>query len=128
MTRVLVTGGRNYGKVPPFATPAQRVKALHEAQELFKVLDEAKPSVIIHGGAEGADMLAGDYAAKHGLNVIVVPASWALAGVMAGLLRNIRMIEHHKPDLVVAAPGSAGTEHCIKNALLRGVPVRRVTP
>jgi hypothetical protein len=110
MTCVLVTGGRGFT----------------ERAALYAALDEEKPTVIIHGGATGADRMAGEYAADRRIPCITEPANWAIEGVLAGLIRNIRMIERHKPDLVVAAPGGAGTEHCIKNALLRGVPVKRI--
>lgn len=110
MTRVLVTGGRDYTN--------------HDA--LWAVLNELKPSVIIHGGARGADTLAGEWAEWAGVPTIVSPANWNLMGPVAGLLRNVRMLEQYKPDIVVACSGGAGTRNCVSNALLRGIPVRRV--
>ena len=108
--RVLVTGGRDY--------------ADHAA--LWKVLDELKPTVIIHGDATGADAYAGEWAEIRGVLCVVEPAKWDLIGPFAGNLRNMVMIDRHHPDLVVACPGGNGTRHCVTYALLRGIPVRRV--
>jgi hypothetical protein len=111
MTRVLVTGGRDFA----------------DKTALWAALDAVSPSRIIVGDARGADTLAQEYAKERKIALTIEHASWAIEGVMAGMIRNVRMIERHKPDLVVAAPGGAGTEHCIKNALLRGVKVKRIT-
>jgi hypothetical protein len=108
MTKVLVTGGRDYA----------------DSEALWRVLSEIKPTVIIHGGARGADTLAGEWAEWAGVPTIVVEPKWLL-GPIAGHLRNLRMLDL-KPDLVVACPGEDGTRHCTTNALLRGIPVRRV--
>lgn len=110
MTRVLVTGGRDYA----------------DRDALYAVLDELRPTVIIHGNATGADTLAHDYAEKHHTIEIKTPAPFKYIGPVAGILRNIYMLDHFHPDLVVACPGNSGTENCIRNALVRGIRVRRV--
>lgn len=107
--RVLVTGGRDYDG----------------RDALYAVLDELKPTVIIHGNATGADTLANDYAEKHHTIEIKTPP-FKYMGNYAGMLRNIYMLDHFHPDIVVACPGNSGTENCVRNALVRGVPIRRV--
>lgn len=107
--RIVVTGGRDY----------------HDHEVIWKALDELRPSAIAHGGARGLDELAGEWAELRGVPVTTYQASWNLSGAMAGLIRNIHMLDAFKPDLVAAFPGKAGTEHCVLHAVLRGIPVRR---
>lgn len=47
---------------------------------------------IVHGGCRGADEIAGMFAGKLGLEVVVYPANWAL-GPLAGPTRNKHMVE-----------------------------------
>ena len=58
-------------------------------------------SIIIHGGASGADTLAGEIAKAIGFTVMVFEAGWRLYGRAAGPIRNQQMIDQ-KPDLVLA--------------------------
>lgn len=57
---------------------------------------------IIHGGARGADTLAGEYAEAHDIEVDRYMAEWERYGKRAGYLRNQRMLTEGRPDLVVA--------------------------
>lgn len=79
---------------------------------------------VMHGGARGADQIAGAAAADAGLAVEVHRADWARDGNAAGVLRNLRMFERH-PDLVLAFwhYRSRGTAHAVTQAKKRGVPV-----
>lgn len=56
-------------------------------------------SVVIHGGADGADSLAGMAAAKRGLQVEVYRAKWFEYGKAAGPIRNQQMIDDGKPTV-----------------------------
>ena len=55
------------------------------------LVNVSKPVVIIHGGARGADTLAGRYASEHKLECKVFPADWDTLGKSAGYVRNRRM-------------------------------------
>src|SRR3954447_1918473 len=82
---------------------------------------------IMHGGARGADRMAGVIAARLGFHVIEVPAIWRPKGVYnprAGLERNIAMLDE-KPDLVIAfhLDNSTGTQHVIDQCVVRGIPL-----
>lgn len=81
--------------------------------------------VVIHGAADGVDTQA-MIAAQTVPGVTHSPyaADWATHGGQAGPIRNIRMLEHGKPDLVVAFPGGKGTAHMVAMAQRRGVPVK----
>lgn len=107
MSTVVVTGGRDYG----------------DKASVYKALDVINPSRVVHGGARGADALAAAWAAERGIECVCEPAEWGRLGVLAGQWRNIRMLEKHRPDLVLAFPGGAGTAHCERHARLRNIKV-----
>ncbi len=83
---------------------------------------------IIHGGCHGADDIANRVAESMGFQVSVYPAHWALHGMKAGPIRNQEMLDHGKPDKVVAFwdGESAGTRDMIRRAKAAGVPVEIV--
>jgi hypothetical protein len=110
MARVLVCGGRDF---------ADRAMLRHHLDLLYRV----GWSAVIHGGATGADTLAGEWAALRGIPVEVYPADWRRYGRMAGPMRNQRMLTDGAPDLVVAFPGGAGTADMVRRATDAGVPV-----
>jgi hypothetical protein len=57
---------------------------------------------VIHGGAKGADTLGGVWAESVLLPVVVYRADWQTHGPSAGPIRNKRMLDEGKPDIVVA--------------------------
>lgn len=113
--RVLVCGGRDY----------------EDRGSLFKVLDAAhyyNPfECLIHGAARGADTLAGDWALARDVLCNAYPADWEKDGRSAGPVRNQRMLDQGKPDMVIAFPGGRGTADMIRRAEAAKVPVVRIT-
>jgi len=107
--RVLVCGGRDFLQ-----------RAL-----LYRYMDALHAhfgfTALIHGAAEGADTLAGEWAKKRAVQVCVFPAQWSRDGKIAGPLRNARMLKEGKPDLVVSFPGGNGTTDMVRMAGLAGV-------
>jgi hypothetical protein len=92
-------------------------------REILSALDE--DTTIIHGGAPGADRMAGSLAMKLGFDIIVYYAEWVKHGKAAGAIRNRRMLDEEHPDLVIAfwdgsSPGTAGM---IREAEQRDVEV-----
>lgn len=84
---------------------------------------------IIHGGARGADRLAGDYAKRCSLEVSEYVAQWGLYGKAAGPIRNKQMLDEGTPDLVIGfldrpLRESVGTRNMLEQAARRGVPLR----
>lgn len=79
-------------------------------------------SVIITGGARGADEIAAQAADYFGLSSVVIHAKWDKHGKRAGYLRNIEMLDMN-PRLVIAfqREGSRGTQHTIDEARKRGI-------
>lgn len=83
-------------------------------------------SEIIHGGARGADTLAGRYAEEANIPVRRFPADWEQYGKRAGPIRNSQMLREGNPDYCVAflAPNSRGTKNMIEQASRKGVTVK----
>src|SRR5262245_24499598 len=109
--RVLVCGGRDYADSQTLADTMSRLRA------------ERGISVVIAGGARGADTLAEEWAKANGIECIVFHADWATLGRSAGPIRNKRMLDEGRPDLVVAFPGGRGTSDMTRRALDAGIEV-----
>lgn len=110
--RVLVCGGRDMHD-RGFLTWV--LNTLHARQKL---------TMVIHGCAQGADTLAGEWASQiDGCTVFEVPADWRRHGQRAGAVRNRLMLESGKPDLVLAFEGGAGTRDMTSVAVAAGVRV-----
>ncbi len=81
-------------------------------------------TLVIHGCATGADSIGEQWAAQtDGVTSYGVPADWKKHGSRAGPIRNRLMLEHGKPDLVVAFEGGAGTRDMTTAATAAGVKV-----
>lgn len=110
--RILVCGGRDF---------ADR-DAMARALAPYKTT----ATMIIHGGARGADTLAREWADVFGIPSMAFPVSqdhWDRYGKAAGPMRNRRMIEYGQPQLVVALPGGRGTSDMISQAMKAGIPI-----
>lgn len=90
--------------------------------DILKMLPEG--TLIIEGGARGADHLAAYAARVLGLGVRTVPANWNSFGRPAGMIRNRQMLAL-KPDLLIAfhdrITQSQGTADCLREAERRGI-------
>ncbi len=112
--RFIVCGGRGY----------------EDRDAVFNNLDRLHAKVVVdaiaHGGAKGADTLAGEWAKARGIPVTVYPVDkqeWLKKGPAAGPLRNAYMAAHFQPDGVVAFPGKTGTLSMISIAEFNGIKV-----
>ncbi len=105
--KILVCGGRKF-------------EGLHHIERILDPYLKERPH-IIHGGANGADTLAGDYAHMNYLVCTVYPAQWPTYGGRAGPLRNQQMLDEGKPDLVIAFPGGAGTADMVRRSKKAGI-------
>jgi hypothetical protein len=83
--------------------------------------------IILHGGAQGADRIAGTIADEFGFGVSVFKPDWNTQGIKAGPIRNQKMIDE-KPDLVIAFYDgvSKGTMDTIRRAAKAKIPTRVV--
>lgn len=92
--------------------------------EILTLLHEVTPfTLIIEGGARGADRLARNYAKVMDIPCETYDAEWDKYGRGAGPIRNKRMLIEGKPDLVVAFPGGGGTANMIEQSRKAGIRV-----
>jgi hypothetical protein len=83
---------------------------------------------IIEGGAQGADRLARLYGEWQRIQVVTFAADWRTHGRAAGPMRNARMLDEGKPDLVLAFPGGVGTADMVRRAREAGIEVVEASP
>lgn len=109
--KVLVCGSRKYA----------------DRWHVYEVLDAAHAanpiSLIIHGGATGADALAHAWAEERGIRFARYRAEWKRFGNAAGPIRNQMMLDREHPDLVIKFPGRTGTADMVRKARAANVPV-----
>lgn len=113
--KILITGSRHWTNLDVIET----------------AILAAKPDVVIHGAAQGADFIAEAICKRHQINYRGYPAKWKTYGKPAGPRRNVEMLhkEHLEGggfiDLVLAFPmkGSIGTYDMIELAEHAGIKV-----
>lgn len=116
MTRVLVCGSRNWTDY----------YVIHEV--LSGVHRTTPITMIIEGGALGADRFARYWAQAHDVDFLTFEADWKTLGRSAGPIRNRQMITEGKPDRVVAFPlDGPGTANMIAQAKKAGLAVLEIT-
>ena len=93
---------------------------------LKRIVSRIKPTVIVSGGAQGADLLAERYARESGLELMVFKPNWKRFGRAAGPVRNKEIVA--AADLVIAFwdGKSFGTRSTLKLARKMGKPVHVV--
>jgi hypothetical protein len=112
--RILVCGDRNWT----------------DYEMVLSALVELRPTVVIEGGARGADACAKLAAGLLGIDTLSFPADWKTLGKAAGPIRNQRMLDVGKPDLVVAFHDdlgrSKGTNDMLARAERANIPTRLI--
>lgn len=112
--RVLVCGGRDYHD---WAAVNGVLDGLHRKHTI---------TALIHGNAKGADALADDWAAGKVETLTFTPL-WEEHGKAAGPMRNQKMLDEGKPDMVVAFPGGRGTADMVSRAEKAGVTIVKIS-
>ena len=116
MKYLLIAGGRDFDDAETFDRVVREHIAGNEAG-----------TVIVEGGAKGADSLAREYAKKNGMKYVEMKADWKKYGRAAGPKRNDEMIqlikEKNGTALYFWDGQSKGTKQCIESARRNGVPV-----
>jgi hypothetical protein len=109
---VLVCGGRD------FSNRKLLVRVLNSLGNI---------TMIINGGANGADKLSSWWAKKRGVPFKEFPADWKKHGRAAGPIRNQEMLDSnftgHNISMVIAFPGGKGTADMIRRAKRAGKTV-----
>lgn len=145
MTRLMVTGGRDYGHLDPRKI-LEHPKRRAEIARLTLVLDEFRTqrgiSVLVHGDAKtGADARAKLWALSRGIMHDPFPAAWddletppvaiktrtngTRYNVLAGFARNQKMIDS-APIVVIAFPGGNGTADAVRRARAAGIEIMEI--
>lgn len=108
----LICGGRDFSDERMFVTIMEHLTRTRGC-----------PAKVVHGAASGADSMADAWAKRFAIEVVAVHADWDTHGKSAGPIRNENMMMDHKPKLVIAFPGGAGTADMVKRAKRRGALV-----
>ncbi len=113
MSTVIITGSRDW----------------IDGSQIFYLLDaehaNSPITLLVQGGARGADHHALRWAQANGIKCITVHADWDQHGKAAGPIRNIEMLDGFPDARVIAFPlgKSIGTRHCMREAVKRGMKV-----
>ena len=109
--KILVCGGRDF-------TDWWRL-----SEVLGRIHATTPITSLIHGGALGADSLGARWAGERGIPHTCFRAEWDRYGRGAGFIRNQRMLDEGRPNLVVAFQGGHGTQDMIRRAQKTGIPI-----
>jgi hypothetical protein len=134
--RILITGSRKWNDIKTISDALKEV-ASTDRQAALRVEEyvtngapistppDLSHITVVHGGADGADALAGELAKILGMNVEVHPAQWDIYGRGAGPLRNQAMVDKGADIcLGFVMPDSRGTADCLKRAKKAGIPTQ----
>ena len=97
-------------------------------KRLSRIIDRVRTQItlIVSGGARGADTLAVRYAKEKAIPYLVLPANWDEYGKQAGILRNQTIVDNADAMVAFLAPESKGTKDSIKRAQIKRIPVHVV--
>jgi len=82
-----------------------------------------QPSVIVSGGARGADSLAENYAKSHGIKTKIFHPDWEEHGKAAGPIRNKKIVEYSDAIIAFWDGSSRGTASSIRLSRDKKVPL-----
>ncbi|SCK33324.1 Protein of unknown function [Variovorax sp. HW608] len=108
--RVLVCGGHRYDD---WAFIVSVLDRLHARRPV---------TLLIEGGATGADNLARRWALARGIEVATYRADWDRYQHRAEPIRNAQMLREGRPELAVAFKGGRATAHMVTIASAALVP------
>lgn len=107
-------GGRDFGKQPgERGLLSSTLNDLHTRKTI---------TLLINGGARGADQLAALWGMNKPVPVLTLCADWEKYGKAAGHIRNSGLLKY-EPDLIVAFRGGRGTSNMVSQARDKGITV-----
>src|ERR1044072_2568913 len=129
--KVVVTGGRDFDDLVYVRELLSWVKeGSRDGRELMYGIRPSPLTHVIHGGAKGADTLAGVVDNELRLQEVVCTANWNFLKKGAGHVRNRWMLDLLNPetDLLLVCPGGVGTTNCWRQAIEQNIAVLRNYP
>lgn len=108
--RVLICGGRHYSDK----------KAVYDFLDMMHTTYTI--TLLIEGGATGADMIANQWARERRVKFHTEQAKWEQYKRAAGPIRNNEMLMKN-PQVVIAFPGGIGTKNMMNQAKNLGIEV-----
>lgn len=105
--RLIIAGGRGYHM------------RLQDIEHLNQIREDYQITLVITGGASGADTEGHNWAIRCGFPTRVFPADWDTHGRAAGPIRNQEMVE--SADAIVLFPGGRGTADMRRRAQSAGL-------
>lgn len=115
MRHVMMTGSRGW-------TDGELIEDVFR-EWAYEELAPGEGVTLIHGGAGGADTLAGEAADRLGWLEEIHRPNWKKYGKAAGFIRNETMLDRNPEAVFVFWDGeSRGTHHAMNSAETRGIP------
>lgn len=111
-TRIAFTGGKQFQDVGVIWDTLDRVRTKHPDM------------VLLHGGGEGAELIAAKWAENRKVAQVVFRPDWKRHSKAAPFRRNDIILEQ-MPIGVVHFPGGGISDNLADKALSKGIPVRR---
>lgn len=113
MTKLLICGGRDF----VWSSFAEwKLDTFHHFNPV---------SLVIEGGAKGADTIGRQWADSRNIPVQTFKADWNTHGNSADPIRNAQMLQDGQPNSVIAFDGGRGTDHMVSIAEKAEVTVHR---
>lgn len=112
LKRVAIVGSRTF---EDYTAMERFIRHICETENII-------PSVIISGGARGADLLAVRFANEHGIKLMEYKPEWNKYGKSAGFKRNVEIIDDCDVCLAFWDGESKGTKHDIDLCKEKGKP------
>ena len=104
-------------------------KPVSDADAIYAALDSVHAKyadmVLVHGGGQGAEMVAARWAESRGVHQVVCKPDWNAHGRAAPFRRNDELLSL-LPKGVIGFPGSGISENLLDKAAQLGIPVKRV--
>jgi hypothetical protein len=102
-------------------------RTFRDYELLTRVLDRyqqtVKISLIISGGAAGADKLAEIYAKERGIKTSIMKPDWKKHGKVAGILNNVEIVTNANAVFAFWDGKSRGTQDAITKTKILGKPL-----
>lgn len=135
--KIVVTGGRDFKE---WGFVFDTLNALHRERPITLLIEGGQRTLPPSSGLSssrpdhdvkpigGADYFAMRWAIVNNVPFATEPADWTQHGTRAGPIRNARMLNQYRPDLVVAFPGGKGTADCVRKARNMNITVKEFAP